>query len=242
MMTRISCSNQILLQVTSASSKPRLAKEPLRSWRRFCLFLCKFPFILGVFICCVNVLKFGEKMSTVYPLTAIIFRGGKPGWYLYFYLRVYGALWIYKVMHLVDDWKPADLIFSDFSKAFDTVSQRMLPDKMSSTQLGKNIIFKQLACGSGTKHEWGYTRLVTSYSRVPQGSILGPGSFKHLHKWPGCRTWRDTKFDDDSELGGAVYSLKNGEALQRNLDKLEGWEIINCMTFKKDKCHILHLG
>lgn len=49
-------------------------------------------------------------------------------------------------------------------------------------------------------------------------------------------------FVDDATLGGAVGCIKGREALQRDLDKLEGWEITNSMKFIKTNCEILHLG
>lgn len=39
------------------------------------------------------------------------------------------------VIHLVYQGKPVFVIFVDFSKAFDTLSQRILLDKMSSVQI-----------------------------------------------------------------------------------------------------------
>ncbi|KAJ7422027.1 RNA-directed DNA polymerase from mobile element jockey-like protein [Pitangus sulphuratus] len=46
-----------------------------------------------------------------------------------------------KVTHLADQGKPVDVIFLDFGKAFDTVSCKILLDKMSSTQLDKHIMW-----------------------------------------------------------------------------------------------------
>jgi len=51
-----------------------------------------------------------------------------------------------------------------------------------------------------------------------------------------------TKLANYTKLGGAVDSLEDREALQRDLHRLEQWGIISLMKFIKDKCWILHLG
>jgi len=50
-----------------------------------------------------------------------------------------------------------------------------------------------------------------------------------------------SKFAGDAELGSAVDSLEGQEALQRDLDRLEHWAMINDMECNKSRCWILHL-
>ncbi|KAK4806867.1 hypothetical protein QYF61_012588 [Mycteria americana] len=49
------------------------------------------------------------------------------------------------------------------------------------------------------------------------------------------------EFADDPKQGDAVDSLERQEPLQRDLNRLEHWAIINGMKFNKTKCRILHL-
>jgi len=45
-----------------------------------------------------------------------------------------------------------------------------------------------------------------------------------------------SKFADSTTLEGAVDSIEGGEALKRDLNKLEGWVIISHTQLKKRKC------
>ena len=51
-----------------------------------------------------------------------------------------------------------------------------------------------------------------------------------------------SKFANDTKLGGSVDSLRGREALQGDLNKLEGCTITNHKKLNKSKCQILHPG
>jgi len=80
-------------------------------------------------------------------------------------------------------------------------------------------------------------------SSVPQSSILELVPFNifinDLHTGIECTI---SKFAADDEQGGAVDSFKGQDTLQRDLDRLEHWAMINGMKFHKSKWRILHLG
>ena len=146
----------------------------------------------------------------------------------------------------IESGSPVDTIYTDFRKAFDSVSHSLLIDKLqilgiSGTflkWLGDFVMHRSQV----VKFKNGFSRVINVTSGVPQGSHLGPLLFNLFINDIG-RVFENSSFllyADDLKIYKRVNNSVDAMLLQQDLNKLFSWCKSNGMQFNLSKCHVMH--
>lgn len=150
-----------------------------------------------------------------------------------------------KVLNAFNNKSQLDVIYTDFSKAFDTLDFGILLNKLL------NYGFKDCLI------DWFYSYLnnrslfvyfnnavsdkFTNTSGVPQGSNLGPLLFT-LFVNDLCTVFGKSDFlffADDLKIMKTVESIADTRILQNDLDSLYQWCILNKLNLNISKCFVM---
>lgn len=151
-----------------------------------------------------------------------------------------------EILNALENKRSVDVIYLDFSKAFDKVDHTMLLRKLSS-QFGITAKLlgwiqdfftnrTQAVVVDGVKSEKS-----TVVSGVAQGSVIGPMLFLMYvtdidHQIEYCRA---TSFADDTRLLGIVKNNEDCVQIQKDLTKVYAWAQNNNMEFNSSKCELM---
>ena len=143
-----------------------------------------------------------------------------------------------------------DVVYFDFSKAFDSVNHDILLKKLKN-EFGLNgrlLKFladylhgrEQCVIIGGQKSE---RRIVTS--GVPQGSILGPLLFVlFINDMAMCVSDKTNiaLYADDTKIWREIIDWEDHLVLQNDINQLQEWANVNKMNFHPQKCKVLSVA
>jgi hypothetical protein len=137
-----------------------------------------------------------------------------------------------------------DVLYLDFSKAFDRVPKRRLISKLQHLRISGNLLAwinaflsERTFC---VRVGESYSRPVRVHSGVPQGSVLGPLLFIAYTADLGCILRSPfAMYADDIK----VYNISNQSmALEQDLLAIHDWSCDWLLPLNSDKCGVLHIG
>lgn len=148
------------------------------------------------------------------------------------------------ISYQMDVNNQVDVLYTDFSKAFDRLDHGILLRKLRIAGLSLSLV-KLFECYLTGRTQYVECRgfvseniLVTS--GVPQGSILGPLFFVFfINDIVEDFNVRYLLYADDVKIFCSINSLEDCIKLQSNLDKISDWCIENSLPLNVTKCSVL---
>lgn len=155
------------------------------------------------------------------------------------------AEFIYFAQKCLNSGHQVDVLYTDFSKAFDRVNHKKLIRKLRAFNLPYNLVSwlesylldrtQYVNYGNSASYEF------TCTSGVPQGSHLGPTLFLLFINdiVEGMDDVFISLYADDVKIAKAVSSAQDAATLQAAIDKLRNWCNENDLHLNLDKCAVL---
>ena len=150
----------------------------------------------------------------------------------------------------LNDCIRTDVVYFDFSKAFDSVNHDILLYKLKHMFNIDGRLLKFLANYlSDREQQVVIGNAISSrkpvLSGVPQGSILGPILFVlFINDLPAGLSYGTelALYADDTKIWRKIVSEKDHEALQNDINYLYNWSINNKMNFHPQKCKVVSVA
>lgn len=137
-----------------------------------------------------------------------------------------------------------DVIYTDFSKAFDRLDHEILLHKLDLNGLSNDLLqfFKSYLSGRTqfVQYNGFKSHEITVESGVPQGSVLGPLFFNifvnDINENLDCNS---LLYADDMKLFANIRNSNDCLRLQSNLNRLNTWCMNNGLLLNAVKCNVL---
>ena len=140
-----------------------------------------------------------------------------------------------------------DVIYFDFSKAFDSVNHDLILLKLKDLYSIDGRLLKFIMNYLSEREQCVVLDSIKSsmkavLSGVPQGSILGPILFvlfiNDLPKGLSSET-SIALYADDTKIWRSIKNYNDMVSLQNDIDYLHSWSVINKMNFHPEKCKVV---
>ena len=151
---------------------------------------------------------------------------------------------------ILDSGASLDVVYFDFSKAFERVCHFKLRAKLEMVGIHPRIIswisaFLHDRCFSVRINQC-YSAPRKVHSGVPQGCVLSPVLFNiYTYELPGLISASGIKcvqFADDLKMYHAAVSLNSISLMQNAISIVEQWSKVWNLLLSKEKTKVLHLG
>lgn len=144
----------------------------------------------------------------------------------------------------LDDQRQVDVIYTDFSKAFDTIDHALLLQKLEWFGFSNSLI---LLLASYLHDRYLFVKingfqseLFKQETGVPQGSVLGPLLFNiFINDLVKEVEVRSLLFADDLKIYRVIDSYDDALQLQNCIAKVVKWCINNNLSLNISKCYVM---